>query len=75
MKLLDFLRTKTLEERTEFAQKCGTTAAYLDQVARGYRRAGESICINIDKETDGAVRCEDVRPDVDWAYLRGDQAA
>jgi DNA-binding transcriptional regulator YdaS (Cro superfamily) len=75
MKLLDFLRTKTLEERVEFARKCGTTAAYLDQVARGYRRAGESICINIDKETDGAVRCEDVRPDVDWAYLRGGQAA
>lgn len=28
-------------------------------------------CIDIDRATNGAVRCEDLRPDVDWAYLRG----
>lgn len=27
-------------------------------------------CIDIEKATSGAVRCEDLRPDVDWAYLR-----
>jgi DNA-binding transcriptional regulator YdaS (Cro superfamily) len=27
-------------------------------------------CIDIEKATNGAVRCEDLRPDVDWAYLR-----
>jgi DNA-binding XRE family transcriptional regulator len=28
-------------------------------------------CIQIEKATGGKVRCEDLRPDVDWAYLRG----
>ncbi len=28
-------------------------------------------CIEIEKAAGGAVRCEDLRPDVDWAYLRG----
>ncbi|WP_396189721.1 helix-turn-helix domain-containing protein [Flavobacterium sp.] len=28
-------------------------------------------CPEIEKATAGAVRCEDLRPDVDWAYLRG----
>ena len=27
-------------------------------------------CPTIEKATNGAVRCEDLRPDVDWAYLR-----
>lgn len=27
-------------------------------------------CIDIEKATAGAVRCEELRPDVDWAYLR-----
>ena len=27
-------------------------------------------CIPIERMTAGAVRCEDLRPDVDWAYLR-----
>ncbi|MCW5600431.1 helix-turn-helix domain-containing protein [Nitrosomonas sp.] len=28
-------------------------------------------CPEIEKATLGAVRCEELRPDVDWAYLRG----
>lgn len=28
-------------------------------------------CIDIERATNGTVRCEDLRPDVDWAYLRG----
>jgi DNA-binding transcriptional regulator YdaS (Cro superfamily) len=27
-------------------------------------------CPAIERATSGAVRCEDLRPDVDWAYLR-----
>lgn len=28
-------------------------------------------CPTIEKICDGAVRCEDLNPNVDWAYLRG----
>lgn len=28
-------------------------------------------CPSIERVTLGAVRCEDLRPDVDWEYLRG----
>jgi DNA-binding transcriptional regulator YdaS (Cro superfamily) len=27
-------------------------------------------CIDLEKVTDGVVTCEELRPDVDWAYLR-----
>lgn len=32
-------------------------------------------CPDIERVTGGAVRCEDLRPDVDWSVLRGTQAA
>ena len=27
-------------------------------------------CPSIERATDGVVRCEELRPDVEWAYLR-----
>lgn len=34
------------------------------------RRLPADHCPTIERATNGAVRCEDLRPDVDWAYLR-----
>ena len=28
-------------------------------------------CPMVERATDGVIRCEDLRPDVDWSYLRG----
>ena len=35
------------------------------------RQVPAERCPEIEKATHGAVRCEDLRPDIDWAYLRG----
>lgn len=32
-------------------------------------------CVAIEKATSGAVRCEELRPDIDWAYLRATDCA
>lgn len=37
----------------------------------GSRQTPAHMCPTIERLTAGAVRCEDLRPDVDWAYLRG----
>jgi DNA-binding transcriptional regulator YdaS (Cro superfamily) len=74
--LKDFIKQKYVDDSAlaEFAQRCGTTVGQMKQVAGGYRRAGESLAINIERESGGAVRCEDLRPDVDWAYIRSTRA-
>ena len=36
----------------------------------GHRPIPAERCPAIERATNGAVRCEDLRPDVDWAYLR-----
>ncbi|MFC4620812.1 transcriptional regulator [Comamonas nitrativorans] len=75
MELKNFIKTLTAEEREGFASRCGTTYAFLRNVVYGHRRAGESLCINIERESAGSVTCEELRPDVDWAYLRGTSSA
>lgn len=57
-------------EREKLAKRAGTTVAYLLQLAYGYKRASVQKCIAIEKATKGAVRCETLRPDIDWAYLK-----
>ena len=71
MDLKTFLKKIPAEGRDEFAGRCGTTWAFLRNVAYGQRRAGESLCINIERESFGSVRCEQLRPDVDWEFIRG----
>jgi DNA-binding transcriptional regulator YdaS (Cro superfamily) len=36
----------------------------------GARGIPAERCPSIERATEGAVRCEDLRPDVDWGYLR-----
>lgn len=68
--LLSYLNSLAAPERIDFATRCGTSAGYLRKAISSGQRIGERIVINIERESAGAVRCEDLRPDVDWAYLR-----
>lgn len=47
----------------------------ISQWANNSRPTPAERCPAIEKATDGAVTCEELRPDVDWAYLRGSGAA
>lgn len=74
MELKRYLRSLPPEAREDFARRCGTTLAslrvtlYAKQPAR---RFGAAIAIAIERESGGAVRVEHLRPDVDWATIRG----
>jgi DNA-binding transcriptional regulator YdaS (Cro superfamily) len=70
MDLKTYLSTLTLKERAALAARCGTTAAHLRNVSYGDRTCGESLAINLERESGRAITCEELRPDVDWAFLR-----
>lgn len=70
MNLLEFLKPLDKNALLAFATRCDTTPGQLKQVAYGNRRANAALAIALDRETDGAVPCEETRPDIDWAYLR-----
>jgi DNA-binding transcriptional regulator YdaS (Cro superfamily) len=70
MELKIYLESMTLVEREAFAVKCGSSAGHLRNVSYGYRTCAESLAIAIERESKRKVRCETLRPDVDWQFLR-----
>lgn len=72
--LLTHLNSLPVAEQAAFAQRCGTTVGYLRKAASVGQRLKAEVCINIDRESARAVTCEELRPDIDWAYLRGSAA-
>lgn len=68
--LIDYINSIPEEDREAFAKRCGTSLGYLRQVAYGNRRCRESLAINVERESVRKVLCEELRPDVDWAFLR-----
>lgn len=69
-KLLAYLNGLSKGERAAFCAACGTTERYLRKAISAKQLLGPQLCINVDRESRGAIRCEDLRLDVDWAYLR-----
>jgi DNA-binding transcriptional regulator YdaS (Cro superfamily) len=65
-----FLNGKPLDEQEAFAHRCDTSLGYLRKVLSTGQELGLEIVIALERESGGEVRCEDVRPDVDWHYLR-----
>lgn len=73
--VLKYLSSLAPHERDAFARRCGTSVGYLRKAASAGQKLGGALCIAIERESRRAVVCEEIRPDVDWAYLRGTSPA
>ena len=69
MELKTFYLSMKPDEREAFALRCDTTLGHFRNVVYG-KSCGEKLAVNIERESLGAVRCEELCPDVDWAFLR-----
>lgn len=68
------LKTYLSQERgraSKLAEALGVTPTAVSEWASEKKSVPAERCIAIERATDGRVRCEDLRPEVDWAYLRG----
>ena len=62
---------KILGGNNKLAVLLEVTPGMVSQWVTGHRRIPAERCPTIERATSGEVRCEDLRPDVDWGYLRG----
>lgn len=60
--------------QSALAASLGITKAAVWQWKEDGRKVPAEHCPSIERLTGGAVRCEDLRPDVNWAVLRGEPA-
>lgn len=75
MKLIDYLKSLSRQERDALASHCGTSSDYLFQLAYGKRTPKAELAVAIDRASDGAVPCDELLPDVDWDYVRRQERA
>lgn len=68
--LREYLNSMEPRAQKAFAKRCGTSVGYLRKAISVDQRIGESLVIAIERESDGHVRCEQLRADVDWKFLR-----
>ena len=61
---------RLLGSQVALANALGVTKAAVGQWRDPGRRVPAEHCPEIEKAPAGEVRCEDLRPDVDWSYLR-----
>lgn len=69
MHLKSYLASLTAADRRAFAQRAGTSLQYLRHLAAGRKAPTVETCAKVERASAGAVACEELRPDVDWAYL------
>lgn len=67
---LDEYITSTREKAAKFAAALNVPPSRISEWRTGVRPVPAERCPEIEKATGGAVTCEELRPDVDWAYLR-----
>jgi DNA-binding transcriptional regulator YdaS (Cro superfamily) len=60
----------TVGGQANLARAVGVGPQQVWQWCYGYRRVPAERAILIERATAGAVRCEEIRPDVDWGVLR-----
>lgn len=68
------LKTYIEQERgqaSRLARAIGINSVLISQWASGVRQVPAERCPAIERATNCAVTCEELRPDVDWAVLRG----
>jgi hypothetical protein len=64
MKLRDYIKKLTPEQRDDYAKRCGTTDAYLFQLAGDHRQPSGQLARRLAEESGFAVLPQELRPDI-----------
>ncbi len=56
--------------QTEMAAALGITQPTVSEWLHGVRQVPVERCLQIEEATGGAMRCEELRPDIPWGVLR-----
>lgn len=68
--ILEYLRSLPPAEREAFAARCKTSVGYLRKAVSAKQQLGVELCVHLERESGGVLRCERLFPGLDWEYLR-----
>jgi len=65
--LRNYLNSMPRSEQELFAANCRTSLGYLRKAISTKQQLGIELVVRLHKQSQGAVKASDVRPDVDWS--------
>lgn len=71
MKLQEFLEKEGRGASVTLARKINVPPVLITQWKKGVQRVPADKCLLIEAATNGVVRCEELRPDISWFVIRG----
>lgn len=74
MLIADYL-AESKKTNVAFAAELGVPPSLLSQWATGVRKIPAERCLQVERATNGLVRCEDLRPDIDWSRPAAEASA
>lgn len=69
-KLRLYLNSLTPDQQVAYATSCGTTVNYLRKAISKGQEFKAALCINLVRESHGALMHEDIIPGADWQSVR-----
>ena len=69
--LREYIKTLDAAEREAFSAAIGTSIGYLRKAISLGQCLNPAVVVEIERATRGKITAEQLRPDVDWAYVRG----
>jgi DNA-binding transcriptional regulator YdaS (Cro superfamily) len=74
MKLAQYMRTLSPDQKRAYAKRAGTTVAYLKQLAGKHSVAGPQMARRLSAASDGKVELHEIRPDI-WGRVHSELRA
>lgn len=71
MELQAFLEKEGRGASAALARKINVPPVLITQWKKGIQRVPADKCLLLEAATNGAVRCEELRPDISWFVIRG----
>lgn len=69
MDIKNYLKTNKISQ-SKFAKKIKVTQGFISRLILNKTAVPFKLCITVEKATNRQVTCEELRPDIDWSFLR-----
>lgn len=70
MEIRQYLNSLETVEQHAFASACGTSVNYIRKAACIGQKFDAALAVRMDRHSKRAVTVDELRPDVDWDYVR-----
>jgi DNA-binding transcriptional regulator YdaS (Cro superfamily) len=72
--LREYIKSLNAEQRVAFSEAIGASIGHLRKAISLRQKLSPAVVVEIERASSGRITCEQLRPDVNWGYLRSSRS-